>query len=305
MLAGMRPLRGIVMAAGAGSRLAPVTLGVSKHLLPVYDKPMVFYPLSVLMLAGVRDVLLITTKDDLPAYQRVLGRGDHLGMDIRYAIQQQPGGIAEAFHIGREFIGSDPVSLVLGDNIFYGHAFTPMLQKARATNTGATLFAHAVHDPRRFGVVSFGADGAVQGLVEKPQNPASQYAVTGLYFFSADVVDVAASLAPSARGEREIIDVLEVYRQQGRLQAQLLGRGFTWLDAGTPDSLLEASMFVQAVEHRQGMKIACLEEIAWNSGWINAQALFTRVEQLRGTPYGRYLDGLLSGQGGAGMHDPL
>lgn len=297
-LTGRPPLRGILMAAGSGSRLAPVTLGVSKHLLPVYDKPMVFYPLSVLMLAGIREVLVITTPEDLPAYQRLLGQGDHLGMRIDYAVQHGAGGIAEAFHIGHHFIGSQPVALVLGDNIFFGQGFTPMLRSAAADNPGATLFAHYVLDPHRFGVATFDEQGRVQSLVEKPSQPASHYAVTGLYFFDPDVVDVAASLGPSARGEREIIDVLDVYRQQGRLQAHLLGRGFTWLDAGTPQSLLEASMFVQAVEHRQGMKIACLEEIAWHSGWISEQTVLFRAELLRGTAYGDYLRGLVAGDKG-------
>lgn len=297
------PPRGIVLAGGSGSRLYPLTLGVSKQLLPVYDKPMVYYPLSVLMLAGIREVLLITTAEDLPAYQRLLGQGGYLGMDIRYAIQERPGGIAEAFDIGADFIGSRHVVLVLGDNIFYGQGFTPLLREAVDCNAGATLFAHYVMDPRRFGVVTFGADGSVQGLWEKPQRPASQYAITGLYCFDSDVVEIAADLVPSARGEREIIDVLEVYRQQGRLQAHLLGRGFTWLDAGTPESLLEAGMFVQAVQHRQGMQVACLEEIAWRQGWIDEHALRLRSKQLAGTSYGRYLYNLLERSGPG--HDPV
>lgn len=292
------PRKGLVLAGGRGSRLYPTTLGVSKQLLPVYDKPMVYYPLSVLMLAGIRDVMVITSPDDLPAFRRLLGSGEHFGMRIEYGVQASPGGLAEAFEIGAAFIGESPVCLVLGDNFFYGQGFTPMLQTA-ARRSGATLFAYQVKDPHRFGVVGFDGDGKVESLVEKPVRPVSSYAVTGLYFFDNDVVELAPRVTPSARGEKEIIDLLDEYRKSGRLNAQVLGRGFTWLDAGTPESLLEAGMFVQTIEHRQGLKIACLEEIAWRKGWLSDAQLLARVRAFTGTEYGDYLQRLI-GQSGPG-----
>lgn len=289
--------KGILLAGGAGSRLYPATLGVSKHLLSVYDKPMAYYPLSVLMHLGIRQVLLISAREDLPGYRRLFGSGAHLGMDLAYAAQASPGGIAEAFEIGRDFIGGSPVCLVLGDNLFHGPGLPSLLKDAWARNNGATLFAHQVKEPRHFGVVAFDGCGKVLSLEEKPLQPASNYAVTGLYFFDAEVAAIASNLPASPRGEREIIDVLKVYQQQGSLQARILGPGFTWLDAGTPDSLLEAGWMVRDMERRQGIKIACLEEIAWRSGWIDQALLLERAEQLKGTPYGQYLRNILSKPG--------
>ncbi|WP_111656345.1 glucose-1-phosphate thymidylyltransferase RfbA [Isoalcanivorax indicus] len=289
-----RPARkGLLLAGGAGTRLHPITRGVSKQLLPIYDKPMVYYPLSVLMLAGIREVLVVTTPDDLPAYQRLLGEGEDFGIRIAYQVQASPGGLAEAIVLGADFIGDASVCLVLGDNIFYGQGFTPVLQAADACRDGATVFAYPVKDPQRFGVVAFDAEGKVISLAEKPARPSSPYAVTGLYFFDNEVVSIAAGVQPSARGEKEIIDVLEIYRQRGRLRTELLGRGFAWLDTGTPESLLEAGMFVQTLERRQGLKIACLEEIAWHAGWLSDDALRQRGEALANTTYGDYLLGLL------------
>lgn len=285
--------KGILLAGGAGSRLHPATLGVSKHLLPVYDKPMAYYPISVLMLAGIREVLIVTTTEDAGNYQRLFGDGGHLGMHFEYAQQSKPGGVAEVFEIAAEFIGDSPVCLALGDNIFYGQGFTPQLQGVTARQRGATLFAYPVKDPERFGIVSLGETGEVLRLEEKPANAFSNLAVTGLYFFDNDVVEIARRIGPSARGEKEIVDVLQVYQEQGNLKAEVLGRGFVWLDAGTPESLLEAGTLVQAIEQRQGLKIACLEEIAWRSGWITSDDLEGRIKKLGKTEYSEYLIGLL------------
>ncbi|MCL5043084.1 MAG: glucose-1-phosphate thymidylyltransferase RfbA [Gammaproteobacteria bacterium] len=290
----MSERKGLLLAGGAGTRLHPITRGVSKQLLPIYDKPMIYYPLSVLMLAGIRDVLVITTPEDLSAYQRLLGQGEDFGIRIAYQVQTSPGGLAEALVLGADFIGNASVCLVLGDNIFYGQGFTPVLQSADAHADGATVFAYPVKDPQRFGVVAFDADGKVISLAEKPARPSSPYVITGLYFFDNDVLAIAADVEPSERGEKEIIDVLEAYRQQGRLRTELLGRGFAWLDTGTPESLLEAGMFVQTLERRQGLKIACLEEIAWHAGWLSDDALRQRGEALANTAYGDYLLGLLA-----------
>ena len=294
--------KGIVLAGGRGSRLFPTTLAVSKQLLPIYDKPMVYYSLSVLMLAGIRDVMLITTPDDLSVFKKLLGAGERFGINIEYGVQAFPGGLAEAFEIGADFIGTSPVCLVLGDNFFYGQGFTPVLKKASA-RADATLFAYPVKDPQRFGVVGFDSSGTITSLVEKPLEPASNYAVTGLYFFDNDVVQIASKVQPSARGEKEIIDVLDEYRKLGRLHAEPLGRGFTWLDAGTPESLLEAGMFVQTIEHRQGLKVACLEEIAWRAGWLNDQQLQARALDWSATEYGIYLQRLLDESGQGALQD--
>lgn len=285
--------KGILLAGGAGSRLHPATLGVSKHLLPVYDKPMAYYPMSALMLAGIRDVLIVTTPEDSGNYQRLFGDGSHLGMRFEYAQQAKPGGIAEVFEIAAEFIGDSPVCLVLGDNIFYGQGFTPQLQAVAARQRGATLFAYPVKEPERFGVVSLGAAGQVLRLEEKPAEAFSNLAVTGLYFFDNDVLDLAKEVRPSSRGEKEIVDVLKAYQAQGNLRAEVLGRGFVWLDAGTPESLLEAGTLVQAIEQRQGLKIACLEEIAWRSGWITSEKLEKLIGELGKTEYSGYLISLL------------
>ncbi|MGQ9576901.1 MAG: glucose-1-phosphate thymidylyltransferase RfbA [Thermoguttaceae bacterium] len=285
--------KGIILAGGAGTRLHPVTRAVSKQLLPVYDKPMVYYPLSTLMLAGIRRLLLISTPDDLGAYQRLLGDGGHLGLSIQYAVQARPEGIAQAFLIGREFIGPDSVALILGDNVFYGQGFQGMLQRVAARQAGATIFAYRVKDPWRYGVVELDAQGRPVGLVEKPQHPRSNYAVTGLYFYDNQVVRIAAALRPSARGELEITDVNRAYLEQGQLHVELLGRGFAWLDTGTHDSLLEAANFVQTIEHRQGLKIACIEEIALRRGFISREQ-FEALARAQNNAYGQYLVDLLA-----------
>jgi len=285
--------KGILLAGGTGSRLHPVTLGASKHLLPVYDKPMVYYPLSVLMLTGIREILVVTTPEDQGNYQRLLGDGSQLGLSIHYAEQEKPGGIAEVFDFSEEFLDGAPVCLVLGDNIFYGQGFTPVLRATDGNPRGATLFGYPVKDPERFGVVSLGEAGEVLRLEEKPTEVFSNLAVTGLYFFDNEVVNIARGIRPSARGEKEIVDVLKAYQAQGNLRAEVLGRGFVWLDAGTPESLLEAGTLVQAIEQRQGLKIACLEEIAFHSGWITAMDLNNRIRQLGKTAYSAYLSSLL------------
>ena len=281
--------KGIVLAGGSGTRLHPITKGVSKQLLPVYDKPMIYYPISVLMLAGIREILVISAPDDIAGYQRLLGDGDDFGLTIKYAVQPSPDGLAQAFILGEEFIGDSNVALVLGDNIFYGQHFTDNLKAAVAKRFGATVFGYHVKDPERFGVVEFGGDGKVLSIEEKPSAPKSNYAITGLYFYDNDVVGIAKSIEPSHRGELEITDVNMAYLSRGDLSVELLGRGFAWLDTGTHDSLMDAGQFVQTVEHRQGLKVACLEEIAFSRGWLSKSDLLRQAEILKKTNYGEYL----------------
>jgi glucose-1-phosphate thymidylyltransferase len=285
----MKKYKGIVLAGGSGTRLHPITMGVSKQLLPIYDKPMIYYPLSVLMLAGIQEVLVISTPVDLPSYKRLLGNGAQFGIDIRYVVQPSPAGLAEAFTIGADFIGVDNVSLVLGDNIFYGQHFSDKLKAAVGRDTGATVFGYHVLDPQRFGVVEFDDKGKAISIEEKPMKPKSSFAVTGLYFYDNDVISIARNIKPSARGELEITDVNMDYLSRGDLNVSLLGRGFAWLDTGTHDSLLEAGQFVQTVEHRQGLKVACLEEIAYHQGWITTEQLNMQANVLAKTSYGQYL----------------
>ena len=281
--------KGIVLAGGSGTRLHPITKGVSKQLLPVYDKPMIYYPISVLMLAGIQEILLISTPSDIDGYKRLLGDGAEFGIEIQYAVQHSPGGLAQAFIIGEEFINNHSVALVLGDNVFYGQHFSDKLEAAISESNGATIFAYHVKDPTGFGVVEFDTEGKVLSIEEKPSAPKSNFAITGLYFYDNDVIEIAKSCKPSKRAELEITDVNNAYQKRGDLRVELLGRGFAWLDTGTHDSLLEAGQFVHTIEQRQGLKVACLEEIAFHQGWISKEDLLRQANSLKKTSYGQYL----------------
>lgn len=286
-------MKGIVLAGGSGTRLYPITQGVSKQLLPIYDKPMIFYPVSVLMLAGIRDILIITTPEDMPAFQRLMKDGSQFGVNFTYAVQPSPDGLAQAFTIGEKFIGNDPCALVLGDNIFFGQSFGMKLNAAAKKTTGATVFGYQVQDPERFGVVEFDEHFKALSIEEKPLKPKSNWAVTGLYFYDNNVVDMVKEINPSARGELEITTLNQMYLDLGKLDVELLGRGFAWLDTGTHDSLIEASQFIHTIEKRQGMKVACLEEIAYRNKWLSADQLAIQAELLQKTAYGQYLKMLI------------